>query len=174
MEPVAKRSCRLETVRRNPVSMLAEQTQSDFQVQAEYAESRPSSCAASHEHSIAATGRSRGQDSESHEGSLWDSSVAEISVRSTSTIEPSTGASSSLVTPNSVRSSAMISGASSVLPVYSERASERQSQRSSTEFQVQHEPVLLPEHVYLPHPSDMMSNMHDIIQTRCQVCTSGG
>lgn len=147
LEPVAKRSCRLQSLRREPVAIVANQAQ------AEYARSRPSSHAASQEHSIPESSRSQEHDSQSHETSLWDSSVADISVPPTSTNDNSTRASSSLVTPNSVGSSAVISGASSILPAYSERGSAAQSQRHSAEY----ESVSLPERVYLRNEPDTHS-----------------
>jgi hypothetical protein len=150
--PMAKRSYRLKVLRRKPVAMLAEPARSELQV---CAGSTPASHTASYEDSISETSRSQGQDSQSHEISLWDSSVAEISVQPTSTADPSTGASSSLVTPNSVRSSAVTSSASSVLPAYSEREPVSRSQRHSLEVQMQS--VSLPEDVYFRDEPDTHS-----------------
>ena len=172
LEPVAKSDYHLDALGRSPATVLPDQAQMEIQVEAHCAESGPSSRAASQEESISGASASRCHHDQSHGSSLWESSVADISAHATSTIEPSTEASSSLVSPYSVRSSAVISGASSVLPAYSDRASASQSQRTSSGFQLQRGPISLPEHVYWRDRTDTASNMHDIVPERRQVCPS--
>jgi hypothetical protein len=86
--------------------------------------SRRQSQAASIDIPVSGGTRSLEEDDQSHPSSLVNSSVAAVSIYATSTIQPSTegstNASSSLVNPDSARSSALISSASSMLPAYCE------------------------------------------------------
>lgn len=91
---------------------------------------------------------SPGQGSHTHGTSIYDSSVAEISGHSSMTMQPSTGATSSLVTPNSVWSSAVMSSDSSQLPAYSGRSSATYSSRFSAAEQTQHVFLAQLEHAH--------------------------
>ena len=96
----------------------------ELQARPKYEGSRPTSHPASIEISICGDNRSRREDGQTQQSSLVDSSVANISAYAASTVqhstEASTNASSSLINPDSARSSAVISSASSMLPAYSE------------------------------------------------------
>lgn len=119
-------------------------------IHAKYAETRPPSHVTSIE--LRETeARLPGDDSRTQCSSLFDSSIADVSEHTATTMQPSTGVSSSLVTPNSVRSSALISTSASDLPAYSERASTTHSQRDSVEVQVRCESLSQPEQVHLRH-----------------------
>ena len=73
------------------------------------------------------------RDSHSLENPWYDSSVAEISEHTSVTMQSSIRASTSLVSPTSVRSSMVHSGDSSFLPAYSERSSIRHSAEEPTQ-----------------------------------------
>lgn len=122
------------------------------EIHAQYAEARPPSHVTSIEIELPnSERRSRGEGSNTQSSSLFDSSVADVSEHTATTMQLSTGVSSSLVTPNSLRSSAVISTSSSDLPAYSARASTTHSHRDSVEVQIRSESLSQPEQVYLRH-----------------------
>ena len=85
------------------------------------------------------------RDSYPPRDSWYHSSVAEISEHTSVTMQTSTRASTSLVNPDSLRSSMVQSGDSSFLPAYSERS----SVRYSSDEQTQHVLLAHLDHVHL-------------------------